>query len=112
MRRVGVVGVGTMGSYHASRWKQLPVELVGYYDRDMARAEALAGELGGKTFGSLDELLAEVDIVDVCTPTYEHAPPVVAAEAQWVSWGSSIALGQIRDFTEMIVTGREPSSTG
>lgn len=35
-----------------------------------------------------------------------------AKKAQWVPWGSNIALGQIGDFTEMIATGREPSSTG
>lgn len=35
-----------------------------------------------------------------------------AQKSQWLSWGSSIALEQIRDFTEMIATGREPSSTG
>lgn len=36
----------------------------------------------------------------------------MAKRAQWVLWGSNIALGQIRDFTEMIATGREPSSSG
>lgn len=35
-----------------------------------------------------------------------------ARKAQWVVWGSTIALGQVHDFTEMIATGREPSSTG
>ena len=35
-----------------------------------------------------------------------------AKKAQWIPWGSNIALGQIRDFTEMIATGRGPSSTG
>jgi predicted dehydrogenase len=33
-------------------------------------------------------------------------------QARWVPWGSNIALGQMRDFTTMIATGREPSSTG
>jgi predicted dehydrogenase len=35
-----------------------------------------------------------------------------AEKTQWIGWGSDVALGQIRDFTEMIATGREPSSTG
>lgn len=68
-----------MGSYHASRWKLLPVDLIGYYDRDAVRAEMVARELGGRAFESLEALLAEVDIVDVCTPTYEHASPALAA---------------------------------
>ncbi len=79
MRRVGIVGPGLMGSWHASRWQQLPVDLVGYYDRNLERAEAVAKEYGGRAFTTLEELLAAVDIVDVCTPTYEHKGPVVVA---------------------------------
>ena len=35
-----------------------------------------------------------------------------AQQTQWVHWGSNIDLGLIRDFVEMIATGREPSITG
>jgi predicted dehydrogenase len=33
-------------------------------------------------------------------------------KGQWVNWGSNIDLGLIRDFVDMMVTGREPSITG
>ncbi len=33
-------------------------------------------------------------------------------KAQWVPWGSNMDLGLIRDFVDMIATGREPSITG
>ena len=79
MKRVGIVGAGLIGNWHASRWKQLPVELAGYYDRIADRAEATAQEYGGRAFASLDEFLEAVDVVDVCTPTYEHKEPVLAA---------------------------------
>lgn len=36
----------------------------------------------------------------------------LAKNTRWVPFGSSIALGQIRDFTEMIATGRQASSSG
>src|SRR5687767_8400931 len=79
MRRVGIVGVGLMGSWHAARWKDLPVELAGYYDRNPDRARAATERYGGQAFGSLEELFGAVDVVDVCTPTPEHAAPVIAA---------------------------------
>jgi len=79
MKRVGIVGNGLMGSWHAAQWKQLPVELVGYYDHHIERSSAFAERYGGRAFESLDALLQEVDIIDVCTPTPEHAAPVIAA---------------------------------
>lgn len=79
MKRVGIVGAGLMGGWHATRWRQLPVELAGFYDRQPEKADAAAREHGGRAFGSLDEFFANVDVVDVCTPTYEHAGPVIAA---------------------------------
>jgi len=33
-------------------------------------------------------------------------------KGQWVGWGSNIDLGLIRDFVDMIATGREPFITG
>src|SRR5690348_15576121 len=79
MKRVGIVGAGLMGGWHATRWRELPVELVGFYDREPQKAQAHAQEYGGRGFGSLDGFFGAVDVVDVCTPTYEHAEPVIAA---------------------------------
>ncbi|HWQ15291.1 MAG TPA: Gfo/Idh/MocA family oxidoreductase [Roseiflexaceae bacterium] len=79
MRRVGIVGSGGMGGWHAARWRALPVELAGFYDADGARAVALAARYGGRAFESLEALVAACDIVDVCTPPTEHAAAAVAA---------------------------------
>lgn len=68
-----------MGSWHAERWKALPVELAGFYDADRTRAEALAARFGGQVFGSLDELLDRCEIADICTPPTEHAQATIAA---------------------------------
>ena len=81
MRRVGIVGAGLIGSWHAERWKNLPVELVGFYDHTLKNAEHAAEQFGGQAFSTLDELLAAVDLVDVCTPTYAHKEGVLAAAA-------------------------------
>lgn len=81
MRRVGIVGAGLIGGWHAARWKDLPVELVGFYDHTPENAERAARTFGGKAFESLGALLAEVDLVDVCTPTPAHKEGVLAAAA-------------------------------
>ena len=81
MKRVGIVGAGLMAGWHAERWKQLPVELMGFYTPTGERARTAAATYGGRAFGSLDEMFQQVDIVDVCTPTPAHAAPVIAAAA-------------------------------
>ncbi len=72
--RVGVVGVGHLGSRHASLWKGVAgARLVGLTDADMERADALARDLEVKAFPSLAALLAEVDAISLVTPTSTHA---------------------------------------
>jgi predicted dehydrogenase len=68
-----------MGSWHASRWQALPVELTGFYDSDPARAVALAAKYGGQAFASMEALLDGSDIADICTPPAEHASVTSAA---------------------------------
>ena len=59
MRRIGIVGAGGMGNWHALRWRALPVELAGFYDADSQRAVALAAKHGGQAFVSLEQLLSQ-----------------------------------------------------
>lgn len=81
MKRIGIIGVGLIGAWHAVRWKQLPVELVGFYDVSSETAAKAVAEFGGQAFDSLDDLLATVDVADVCTPTPYHKTPVLTAAA-------------------------------
>lgn len=78
--KAGVVGAGVFGGYHAKKYVELEgVTLVGVYDIDLARAEALAGPLGAKGFDDLDAFLAAVDVVTVAAPAVHHAAPALAA---------------------------------
>jgi UDP-N-acetylglucosamine 3-dehydrogenase len=81
VKRVGIVGAGLTGGMHAERWARLPVELAGFYTRTVAHARAAAVRYGGRAFSSLEALLSEVDVVDVCTPTPAHKDTVLAAAA-------------------------------
>jgi myo-inositol 2-dehydrogenase/D-chiro-inositol 1-dehydrogenase len=66
--RVGLLGVGGMGTMHAAHWRALGVE-VAFYDPD----PAAVARFGGTPAPSENELIRSVDIVDVCTPTDVHA---------------------------------------
>ncbi len=71
--RVGVIGAGHLGRYHALNYAQIPdVELMGIVDLDEARAELVARESRSKIFSSVQDLLTEVDAVSVAVPTDGH----------------------------------------
>jgi len=77
--KAGVVGSGVFGGFHANKYAQMDgVELVGIFDVDPARCQALADKLGVTAFGDLDALLAAVDIVTVASPGTTHAATVLA----------------------------------
>ena len=78
--RVGVVGVGHLGSHHARAWKRIAeVEVIGGYDPDPAARDRASRELGLTTFDALEALLDRVDLVSIAAPTPAHADLAVLA---------------------------------
>jgi predicted dehydrogenase len=72
--RVGVVGVGHLGSVHTKLWKDIEgATLVGIYDADRERAEAVAREHDLQSFDDFAQLLTVVDALSIVTPTSTHA---------------------------------------
>jgi len=74
--RVGVVGVGVMGSNHARVFAEIAgVELVGIADPDPAHRDFVGRALGCATYEDVDDLLAAgVDAVTIAAPTHLHHP--------------------------------------
>jgi UDP-N-acetylglucosamine 3-dehydrogenase len=72
--RVGVVGVGVMGSNHARVLADLAdVHLVGVADPDGDQRNFVSGALGCAAFSDVDALLAEgVDALTIAAPTHLH----------------------------------------
>jgi hypothetical protein len=72
--RIGVVGVGVMGSNHARVLAEIPgVDLVGVLDPDAGRREQVAAATGCRAFATLDELLAAgIDAATIAAPTHLH----------------------------------------
>ncbi len=80
--RIGLVGVGRIGAFHAATLKGLDcVEHVAVTDPDDARAQAVAKELGLEAVADVETLLgAGVDGVVICAPTSAHAELIGRAQ--------------------------------
>jgi UDP-N-acetylglucosamine 3-dehydrogenase len=78
--RVGVVGVGVMGSNHARVFADLPgVRLVGVADPDRNQRDFVSGILGCTTFGTMEGLLDHgVDALTIAAPTHLHRELAIA----------------------------------
>lgn len=81
--KVGIIGAGWIGTWHAERWRRLPVDLTGFYDLHADAAQTAVQRFGGRSFASVEALCAAVDIVHICSPTpHHHDHALVAAAAR------------------------------
>ena len=72
--KVGILGVGRLGAFHAKILRKLPdVDTLRIYDTDAARAATLAREIGATHAATVDEALSGVDAIIIVTPTGTHA---------------------------------------
>ena len=82
MLKVGLIGCGFMGAMHANCYKNIEgVEIVALADIRNEKAIALAEGTNAKLFADGMDLIenADVDIIDICLPTYLHAKYALAA---------------------------------
>jgi predicted dehydrogenase len=84
--RVGVIGVGVMGSNHARVFAGLPgTELIGIADPDAKQAEFVANTLGCSAVGDVESLLGlGIDAVTIAAPTHIHRDIALACIARGV----------------------------
>ena len=81
MLRIGIVGAGGMGTVHCSNYAHIEGCCVAALCDASPAAQEKANELGVPLYTSLEEMLAaqELEIVDVCTPTFLHKAHVMTA---------------------------------
>jgi predicted dehydrogenase len=84
--RVGVIGVGVMGSNHARVFADMPgVKLVGLADPDAKQRDFVAKALGCGGYDDVEALLdAGVDAVTIAAPTHLHHDMALACIAHGV----------------------------
>ena len=73
MLKIGVIGVGHWGRIHIKCINEIPeFKLMGIFDTDPDTAQKVSREFGIRNYNSVVELISEVDIVDIVTPTSSH----------------------------------------
>jgi len=71
--RVGVIGVGYLGKFHAEKYSRMKdAQLVGVVDIDKSRAEDVAAAFGTSALTDYRDLFGSVDAVSVVVPTEAH----------------------------------------
>ena len=82
MLRIGLIGCGYMGGMHSACYQAIEgAKVVAVADIRAEKAQAIADVHGAKIFETGMDLIneAEVDVIDVCLPTYLHTEHAVAA---------------------------------
>jgi predicted dehydrogenase len=79
--RIGIVGVGFMGTTHAAGWADTPATIAGFTAETQQETGALAKRYNAKVYPSLDEMVPDVDVVDICSPTHLHHEMALKAAA-------------------------------
>lgn len=73
MLKAGVLGAGHLGKIHLRLLNESQrYDLVGFYDSNKEYGNEIAKEFGYRQFETIEELLKNVDMVDVVTPTTFH----------------------------------------
>ncbi len=71
--RVGVIGVGYLGKFHAEKYSMHPdADLAGVVDIDGTKADEIATKFGTTGFSDYRELIGKVDAVSIVVPTVCH----------------------------------------
>lgn len=80
--RVGVVGLGFIGSAHIENVRRLGDEVVGIVGKDLEEAQTSAAALHvEKAYATYDDMIADpdIEIVHICSPNYLHYSHAVKA---------------------------------
>jgi predicted dehydrogenase len=74
MLKVGVLGAGHLGKIHIKLLLELSdiYQFVGFYDPNIENGKQVAIDFGIEYFQSVDELIQNVDVLDIVTPTLSH----------------------------------------
>ncbi|MCU7616980.1 Gfo/Idh/MocA family oxidoreductase [Chryseobacterium sp. PBS4-4] len=73
MLKAGLVGAGHLGKIHLKLLNQSDkYDFIGFHDKDAENGKKLEAEFGYKYFENLDELLDQIEMLDIVTPTIYH----------------------------------------
>lgn len=82
MLKIGILGVGGISSAHINGWLNIPeAKITALCDIRPEQMTAPAEKTGAACYTDFDEMLSseELDIVDICLPTFLHASHAIKA---------------------------------
>jgi len=81
MLRVGIIGAGRMGRFHADAFRKHDAKVVAVFDADEGAARAFAADYGCPAMAEVERMLEaeDLDAISICTPPVSHADVCVAA---------------------------------
>lgn len=79
--RIGIAGAGFAGKFHHQNLRGLPAVTAGVTSVRAESRAAFAAEFGVRAYDSVEAMLPDIDVLDICTPPSSHAPYIRAAAA-------------------------------
>ncbi|MBK5294675.1 MAG: Gfo/Idh/MocA family oxidoreductase [Acidobacteriia bacterium] len=77
--RVGIAGAGFAAKFHLENYPECGVEVVGVTSSRRERRETFAEGHGVKAYASVEAMLPDIDLLDICTPPSSHRDYILAA---------------------------------
>ena len=103
MKKIGIVGTGFMGQTHADAWKETDAVIYRCLAKTLELSRPFSEKYGVQPSEDVQSLLKDVDIVDICTPTFLHKEMVLQAAAAGKDIICEKPLGlTVKDCVEMI----------
>jgi len=77
--RLGIAGAGFAARFHLENLPEAGVEVTGVTSARAESRETFAAKHKLRAFASVDEMLPEIDVLDICTPPSSHQRYMLAA---------------------------------
>ena len=77
--KLGIAGAGFAARFHLENLPEAGVEVVGVTSARAESRDGFAAKHKMRAFASVEEMLPEIDVLDVCTPPSSHQEYILAA---------------------------------
>src|SRR5258708_3636401 len=77
--RIGIAGAGFAAKFHHRNLQGLPAATAGVTSARAAGREAFSSQTGVRAYDSVEAMLPDIDVLDICTPPSSHMAYIRAA---------------------------------
>src|SRR5579864_8031938 len=77
--KIGIAGAGFAARFHLENFPESSIQVAGVTSARAETREAFAAKHKVRAFASVEEMLPEIDVLDICTPPSSHQQYMLAA---------------------------------